>query len=250
MIAALLLGRKGSVAFPGKNTYPVLGRKMAQYPMLAAQNSRHVDKVYLSTDCEDLMALAKETGVEVIERPPELCTAEALGEDAYVHGYEEIKRRNPGENLEYVVLLFCNAATLLASQIDEGVEILKSKPEVDSAVTAGRMNWYSPVRARRVNDQGCLDPFIPFEAYAKAMEVSCDRDAQGDVYFADVCVSVVRPQNLDDIDSGLLPQKWMGQKIARIDNIGGLDIDEEWQLPLVEGYLLRNGFTETRLPYE
>jgi len=29
MIVALLLGRKGSIGFPGKNLYPVLGRPLA-----------------------------------------------------------------------------------------------------------------------------------------------------------------------------------------------------------------------------
>ncbi|MBT6229613.1 MAG: cytidylyltransferase, partial [Candidatus Scalindua sp.] len=91
MIAALLLGRKGSVGFPGKNIYPVLGRPLASYPMLAGINSENVDNVSISTDDDDLMELARKNNVEVITRPPELCTKEALGEDAFVHGYFEIK---------------------------------------------------------------------------------------------------------------------------------------------------------------
>jgi len=63
MIAALLLGRKGSVGFPGKNVYPVLGRPMAFYPMKAALESKGVDRVYLSTDDEALMELASGNGV-------------------------------------------------------------------------------------------------------------------------------------------------------------------------------------------
>ena len=37
MIAALLLGRKGSTGLPGKNLRPVLGRPLVTYPLLAAQ---------------------------------------------------------------------------------------------------------------------------------------------------------------------------------------------------------------------
>ena len=47
MIAALLLGREGSVGFPGKNLYPVLGRPLMEYPLLAALNAKSVDEVYL-----------------------------------------------------------------------------------------------------------------------------------------------------------------------------------------------------------
>ena len=39
MIAALLLGREGSTAFPGKNTSLVLNRPMMVYPLLAAKHS-------------------------------------------------------------------------------------------------------------------------------------------------------------------------------------------------------------------
>ncbi len=92
MIVALLLGRKGSVGFPEKNLYPVINKPLAFYPMRAALKARSVDKVYISTDDEELMELARKNGVEVIMRPPELCTEEALGEDAFVHGYFEIKK--------------------------------------------------------------------------------------------------------------------------------------------------------------
>lgn len=43
MIAALIIGRKGSVEFPGKNLYPVIGRPPALYPMMAAASSRFID---------------------------------------------------------------------------------------------------------------------------------------------------------------------------------------------------------------
>ena len=93
MIAALALGRKGSVGFPGKNVYPVLGHPLAFYPMNAAQKAKSVDKVFLSTDDDQLMEIAKENDVEIIARPDYLCTKEALGEDAYVHGFGEIVKK-------------------------------------------------------------------------------------------------------------------------------------------------------------
>ena len=62
-IAALLLGREGSIGFPGKNTYPVLGRPLLLYPILAAKNSRYVDEVYFSTDSETYKKIGREQGV-------------------------------------------------------------------------------------------------------------------------------------------------------------------------------------------
>ena len=60
VIAALLLGRECSAGFPGKNIYPVLGRAMMEYPLLAALNSKSVDKVYVSTDSKRI----KEIGIK------------------------------------------------------------------------------------------------------------------------------------------------------------------------------------------
>lgn len=242
MIAALLLGRKGSTGFPGKNLFPVLDRPLTVYPLLAAKKARLVDQVYVSTDDEQIMALARDQGAEVIVRPPELATAQALGEDAFVHGYRVISdlARQSGQELVLMVLLFCNAATILPRTIDEGIEVLQSHPEYDSAVTVSRYNMWSPLRARKIGADGLLHPFVPFEVFGDPKTLSCDRDSQGDVWFADMSASIVRPICLENIDEGLLPQKWMGQKIYPLKQWGGCDIDYEWQVPGVEYWLKKN----------
>ena len=106
-MCALMIGRKGSVGFPGKNIFPVLGRPLATYPLLAAKSSSHVKRIFVSTDCPDIMEIAKEYDAELIERPPKLASKEALGEDAFVHGYYEIKRilKKQGLDVEFFVLL-------------------------------------------------------------------------------------------------------------------------------------------------
>ena len=257
MIAALLLGRKGSVGFPGKNIIPVLGRPLCAYPMLAAINSKYVDKLFVSTDDEQIMAIGREYGAEIIVRPPELCTKEALGEDAYVHGYEVIKERRKaqgarreGKEIELMVLLFCNAVTITAETIDEGIEVLRNNPSYDSAVTVSCYNMWSPLRARKIGDDGLLHPFVPFETFGNPSTLNCDRDSQGDVWFADMDVSVVRPENLESLHKGLLPQKWMGRKIYPLKQWGAGDIDYEWQIPGVNYRLQALGFTETSTPYD
>jgi hypothetical protein len=242
MIAALMLGRKGSTGFPGKNLYPILGKPLMVYPLLAAQQARLVNCVYVSTDDEDIMAISRRYGAEIIVRPPELATPEALGEDAFVHGYQVIRDEAAvhGQRIEMMVLLFCNAATVLSRTIDAGIAILREHPEYDSAVTVSRYNMWSPLRARKIGADGLLQPFVPFETFGDPRTLNCDRDSQGDVWFADMGVSVVRPRCLENIAAGLLPQKWMGQKIYPLQQWGGCDIDYEWQVPGVEYWLKQN----------
>jgi len=236
MIAALLLGRKGSKGFPGKNTVPVLGRPLAWYPMRTAKAVKEIDRIFLSTDDQELMEIAEGLGVEIIERPEYLADDQALGEDAYVHGYEEIRKREK-RDIELVVLLFCNSATITAKGIKDGIMWLRENSSFDSAVTVSRYNMWSPIRARKLEKDGSLKPFVPFNVFGDPKSINCDRDSMGDVWYADMGCSVVRPNCLGNLDEGLLPQKWMGQKIAPIIQEAGFDVDYEWQLPLLEWWI-------------
>src|SRR5206468_2249674 len=140
-----------------------------------------------------------------------LCTKKALGEHAFLHGFQEIQKREGP--LEAIALLHCNSATVTGEMIDQGIRILREKPEVDSAVSVSRYNMWSPLRARKISADGLLNPFVPFQTFGDPKTLNCDRDSQGDVYFADMGVSIVRPRCLEHLEEGLLPQKWMGRKI-------------------------------------
>jgi CMP-N-acetylneuraminic acid synthetase len=244
LIAALMLGRGGSTGLPGKNVMSVLGRPMMTYPLLAAAACDHVDRVFVSTDSTDIAAIGRAHGAEIIDRPAALCTPEALGEDAFRHGADVIGElaRRQGTELELVVLLFANAPTVSAALITMGIDTLRNDPTLDSAVTVSRYNMWSPLRARRLMEDGTLQPFVPLETFGDPATLNCDRDSQGDVWFADMGLSIVRPRCFERMEEGMLPQKWMGQRIAPIESWGGCDVDFEWQVPGVEYWLRQNGY--------
>jgi molybdopterin-guanine dinucleotide biosynthesis protein A len=240
MIVGVIMGRKGSKGFPDKNIYNILGHPLAYYPMRAAKECREIEKVYLSTDDERLMKIAKENNIDIIKRPPELCTDKALGEDVFIHAYDAAKDMNKGRAIEMIVLLMCNAPTVTPSTISEGIKVLRENPDYDSAVTVSRYNMWSPLRARKIGKDGLLHPFVPLETFEDCKTLNCDRDSQGDVWFADMGVSIVRPRCLENLEEGLLPQRWMGKKIYPLTQWGGLDVDFEWQIPQVEYWLKKN----------
>lgn len=239
MIFGLMLGRGKSAGFPGKNTKLVLGKPLMAYPILATKASKYVDDVFVSTDSDEIKAVGEKYGARYIKRPPELCTKEALGEDAFRHGYFWIKE-NVTTDIEFMVLLFANAVTLTTRAIDDGIRALRENPGYDSAVTVSKYNMWSPLRARKIGKDGLLHPFVPFEVFGDPKRLNCDRDSQGDVWFADMGVSIVRPRCLERLEDGLLPQKWMGTKIYPLKQAGGLDVDYEWQMPMVEHWLKNN----------
>jgi hypothetical protein len=142
-----------------------------------------------------------------------------------------------GREPELYVLLMANAPTISARQLGEGIAVLRAHPDFDSAVTVSCYNMWSPLRARKIGSDGLLHPFVPFETFGDPKTLNCDRDSQGDAWFADMGVSIVRPKNIDHLEDGLLPQKWMGRKIYPIKNEGGLDVDYPYQLPQAEHWL-------------
>jgi CMP-N-acetylneuraminic acid synthetase len=247
MIVAILIGRDGSVGIPKKNVHSILNRPLMSYPLLAAQNSKFVDEVYVSTDSKDIIAVGKSLGAKIIDRPKELATSEAIVEDAYVHAYEFIKNKTK-EEIELVVLLMCNAVSILPETIDKGIETLREKNDFDSAVTVSGYNMYTPVRARKIAEDGSLISFVPLEMFN--FKIDSNRQKQDTVYFHDCGVSIVRPKCLENISEGLLPQKWMGKKIYPLVQEGVLDVDLPYELPIAENWLKTNNFTKDKLPYK
>ena len=243
MIPALILGRGGSIGFPGKNTHPVLGRPLMEYALLAAKYTPEIDEVYVSTDSEEIKEIGRRNGAYIIDRPDYLCTKEAKHQDAMIHGYEYVKGLE--KDVEFVVLLQCNAPFILPRQLSEGIRILREHPEFDSAATVSEYSAFTPARARLIGEDGTIYNFMSQEQMRGA---NSERDSQGKIYFTDGTF-IVRPKCLKDIETGMLPYPWMGQKSYAIKNWGGLDVDTSWQIPQVEYWLRAEGFTEDSLPY-
>ena len=244
MICALLIGRSGSTGFKNKNIKKILGKRLCEYSLIAAKKSKFIKKIYVSTDCPTIKSVSKKYKCSIIDRPKKLCTSKALGEDVFEHAYYEIKKNLniKKEDIEFLVLLMANAPTITGKLIDKGINILRKNKKFDSAVTTSIYNMWSPIRARKLSKDKTLKPFVPFETFGNPKTLNCDRDSQGNVHYADMSVSIVRPKCLENLKKGLLPQKWMGKKIAPIKSWGGCDVDYEWQLPIVDFWLKKNGY--------
>lgn len=245
MIPALIIGRGGSSGFPGKNVTTIVGRPLMSYPIIAAKNSKLVDKVYISTDSEEIASIGQRYGAEIVKRPDYLATKEALSQDAFKHGFDSIVELIKPQEVEMIVLLFANGATITPGIIDKGIEALRADTNLDSAVTVSCYNMWSPLRAHKI-EGGLLKPFLDPSLFESA---NCDRDSQGDIYFPDCSAFVVRPRCFD-YDYGRPPFPWIGRKVFPLKQWGGLDIDFKWQFPMVEFWLREHGFTETKTPYD
>lgn len=249
MIAAILIGRKGSQGFPNKNTAPIFGRPLFAYPLRAACAVKDIDSVIVSSD--DLTIkdyITSRTGypyrgkvIRYMERPSYLCTDDAQAGEVYQYAAKELCVHDTTRvHYELFVLLMCNAPMVTPEIISEGIAALRADPLLDSAITVSQYNMWNPARARSIED-GRLVNTVDLHSFDGV--VTCDRNCLGDTWFADFGAVIVRPRCLDKLD-GLPPQPWMGHRIHPLKQEGGFDVDFAWQVPQVEYWLKQHGYTE------
>lgn len=89
MIICVIPAKSDSRRLKGKNMAKVAGRPLIYYTIKTAQQSRKIDKIYLSTDSEEIAGYAEKMGVQVIRRGPELC-GEAPLLEVFHHAYESV----------------------------------------------------------------------------------------------------------------------------------------------------------------
>ena len=249
MNVGLIIGKHLSMGYPGKNVRPLLGRPMVEYAFLAAKYAKRLSRIFTSTDAPHIAEIGYKYGAEHISRPPELATPDALTEDALKHAFKEMQKRTDGQ-VRTVCLLFANAPTIKPGDIDHAIEILEDQASYDSVITVCKYNMWSPLRARRIDEDGFLRPYIELDKIGDVKQMSSIRGGEGDTYFCDLAVQVLRDRCFIDMDEGQLPFKWMGKSSYALTTDYGFDIDHEWQIPVVEYWLREHGFSEASTPYD
>ncbi|UDQ98471.1 acylneuraminate cytidylyltransferase family protein [Lentisphaerota bacterium WC36G] len=122
-ILAVITARGGSQRLPKKNIMPLAGKPLIAWSISSAKKSRYLDKIIVSSDCDNIVDVAKSYGAEVpFKRPKSLATSTASGIDPVKHAVEFLQ--NIGENFDVVVLLQPTSPFRTAKDIDNAIELL------------------------------------------------------------------------------------------------------------------------------
>jgi D-3-phosphoglycerate dehydrogenase len=243
MIIALIAGRQEDDKFPGRNMFPLLGRPMMVYPILAAQHAKLVGRVFVTTDSPSIEQVAGGMGVAVLPRSPEVLGASARLDDVVVDAAGQATK-TIGEEPEAIVLLLCNAPTVTAGMIDHGIEILRNDPSLDAVMSVSPHNEFHPAYALRIGEGGRLRPQSQEQAAAGKKD---------DAYFPDALLWVIRPRALRKARRTESFADWIVDCASRpvfpLVHEGYGDVDYVWQVPAVEEWLRRHGFSQHATPY-
>lgn len=105
-ILAVIPSRKGSKGLPGKNIRPLCGRPLLAWTVEQALKSGCFSRVVVSTDCDEIAAVARNHGAEVpFLRPEEMAQDRSDLRCAINHLLDELKARE-GYSPDILAVLF------------------------------------------------------------------------------------------------------------------------------------------------
>ncbi len=103
----VISARGGSRGLPDKNIRPMLGKPLIVWSIEQALVTPEIDRVVVSTDSEDIAAVARAAGAEIpFLRPAHLATPEAGKFDAFKHALSACEAYY-GEEYEFYLDLDC-----------------------------------------------------------------------------------------------------------------------------------------------
>ena len=101
---AIILARGGSKGIPNKNLIDFAGKPLLAWSILQAKAAKTVEAVYVSSDSQAILDVAKQYGAHPIRRPDEFATDTATSESALLHALDVIAKERGGEPARIVFL--------------------------------------------------------------------------------------------------------------------------------------------------
>lgn len=105
MLLAIIPARGGSKGIPRKNLIPLGGKPLIEYTIIAAQKSKHIDHILLSTDDDAIAEFGKKMGLDInYRRPQELAADNTSMIDTLEHAVNWFSEHNGQKPLDTMLL--------------------------------------------------------------------------------------------------------------------------------------------------
>ena len=155
-ILGVIPARGGSKSVPRKNLAMIFDRPLIAYTIDAAKRSRMISHFVLSSDDDEIIAVARKYGAPVpFKRPADLATDEAPTLPVVQHAVREMEALE-NVSFDYVVLLQPTTPMRQPEDIDAAVEKLITTG-ADSVVSVCDVDAYHPARMRKIVDDQLVE---------------------------------------------------------------------------------------------
>ena len=117
-VIAIIPARGGSTRLKRKNIHPIWGCPMIHWAIIACQKSQHIEKVYVSTEDQEIAALSRTyPGVGIVDRPNELADNFTCKQEVIVHAVKSLEKKP-----DIVVSLQANSPQISHVDLDSAFE--------------------------------------------------------------------------------------------------------------------------------
>lgn len=156
-VLGLIPARGGSKGIPRKNIRLLCGKPLLHYTIEAALAARHLSRVILSTEDEEIAEVGRRGGVEVpFLRPAELAEDETPMLPVVQHTIRWMEER--GEYFDAVCLLQPTNPLRRPEDIDGAIELLQQSA-ADSVISFFDVGEKHPARMKYISSDGrVIDP--------------------------------------------------------------------------------------------
>lgn len=207
---AIIPARGGSKGLPGKNRRYLQDKHLLAWPIEAAQKSKYVTDVFVSTEDRVLATFAEHYGAKVIVRPYELATDEATSASVVLHALEWLQPK------KYFVYLEPTSPLTEASDIDAAYEMLKKNRKADAIVGVSQLVAHHPYFTVKI-ENGLVKPYMA-ESFNSMRRQDIDElyFLDGSLYISTVKAFKKHESFYHDRTMGYVTPKW---KAIEIDDI-------------------------------
>lgn len=159
-IMAIIPARGGSKGIKRKNMVLLKEKPLIQYTIDAAIGSDLITRVTVNSDDSEIIAYAKEQGVEVVVRPEELAQ-DNTPMKAVINHQLELLREKEGYIPDIIVLLQPTSPLRTSRHIDEAMEKMLTSDGDALVSVVEEPHLYSPYSVMKLNEKGHLEFFLP-----------------------------------------------------------------------------------------
>ena len=220
-ILAIIPARGGSKGVKRKNIRKLNNKPLISYTIEAAQKSKYIDRVVVSTEDTEIAEIAKSYGAEIpCLRPMRLATDSATTTDTILHMVEYLEQ-NCNYFSQYVVLLQCTSPFRNERHIDEAIDkLVETQMDAITSVCEVKDNPYWS----NVFKDGKLEYFIE-----EGRKITKRQDLP-QIYTFNGAISVIKTDVLKRFKC-LEPERLTGYIM---DEVCSIDIDTELDFKFAE----------------
>jgi len=179
-IIAIIPARGGSKRLPRKNVLPLNGKPLIAWSIEAAQKSKYIDSIFVSTDDKEVAEVSREFGVDVPElRPEELASDTATTESVIFYTLNKF-----GQDADVVVILQPTSPLRTYKNIDEALELFVKKNAF--SVVSVTPCEHSPVWSNTLPKDRAMGDFLKSEALRRSQDLEEFYRLNGAIYSFDI----------------------------------------------------------------